>query len=820
MQVLKPAGRSVTVTSRPVDLVVSRDGKHVFVKDDWGLKVIDRATWKVVQKLPTKGTGGSMHGIVLSRDGKRLFLSTAANKVFEGAVGAGGNVHWTRTIDLPGPKGEGASYPTGLALSPGQKTLYVCLSRNNALGVVDLRKGKLVREIPVGVAPYAVKVSADGKSAFVSNWGGRRPRKGARTAESFGSAVLVDKRGVARSGTVSRVDLKKHRQEQVTRTGLHPAGLSLHARTNRLFVANANSDTVSVVDTISMKNLENIHIRPARRLHFGSATNAVMVAPDGKTLYVACAGNNAVAVVALPTKDHKRSRVEGFIPTAWYPGALALHKDELFVANVKGFGSRAGAGGPRAVQSYLGVVSKVRLPNKAQLAAFTKQVREQARVPEMLRAWEKGRKGVKPVPVPARHGEPSVFQHVIYVIKENRTYDQVFGDIKEGNGDPKLCVYGKKVTPNQHALARAFVLLDNYYCNGVISNDGHAWATEGFVSGYLEKAFGGFGRGLTWGDDPLLYCSTGFVWDHVLLHGLSFRNYGEFDFAKTVPSGATFMQVLDDFRKKKGKVRFTQSIGIEALRRYSCPNYPGWNMRIPDVLRADVFLRELHAFEKKGHWPNFQIVYLPQNHTSGTQAGMPTPEAHVADNDLALGRLVEGISRSKFWKKTCIFVTEDDAQDGFDHVDGHRSPSLVISPYTRRRAVLHEFYNQTSVLHTMLRILGCPPMNQAVAAAPLMTACFTDKPDFKPFKALPAQVRIDRLNPPARALRGRPRHWAHKSAALDWSRPDAADEDTLNRILWHAARRSDASYPAHLAGAHGKGLKARRLRHAEKSAGK
>jgi YVTN family beta-propeller protein len=817
LQVLKPAGQAVTFSGRPVDLSVAPDGRHVFVKDNRGLVVIERKTWKVIQELPVKETGGSMHGIAVSRDGKRLFLSTAHNNLYEGAIGPDGKVRWARTISLPGRGPKGAAHATGLALAPDEKTLYVCLSLNNSLGVVDLHAGKLVKEIAVGVAPYALLLAPDGNTAYVSNWGGRHPRdKKARTAASSGTKVLVDERGVANSGTVGKVDLQKRQQIAAVGTGLHPAGLALHAPGKRLFVANANSDTISVIDTQTFRKIEDVLVRPDRGLHFGSAPNAVAVTADGKTLYVACAGNNAVAVISLCTGPKSRARVEGFIPTAWYPGAVALHGRQLFVANVKGLGSRADRGEKRSVLSYLGVVSKVPLPRKARLAELSAQVNKDARVPQMLLAWERGGKGIKPVPVPKRVGELSVFEHVVYVIKENRTYDQVFGDIKESDGDPKLCIFGEKFTPNHHALAREFVLLDNFYCNGVVSTDGHAWATEGFVSGYLEKAFGGsFTRGYVWGDDPLSYSSSGFVWDHVLLHGLSFRNYGEFDHAKTIPEKATFTDVLRDFRRKgKKKVAITQSVGIEPLRRYTCPDYPGWNMNIPDVLRADAFLRELRRFEKEGHWPNLVIVYLPQDHTSGTTAGMPTPAAHVADNDSALGRIVEAITRCRFWPKTCIFVTEDDPQDGFDHVDGHRSPCLVVSPYTRRRAVVHDFYNQTSVLHTLLRMLGCPPMNQSVAAAPLMTACFTDKPNLKHYKARKANVPLGQLNPKKAGLRGRALHWAARSAALDWSKPDAADEDTLNRILWHAMRGRDADYPVHLAGAHGNGLAARRLRHA------
>jgi hypothetical protein len=368
------------------------------------------------------------------------------------------------------------------------------------------------------------------------------------------------------------------------------------------------------------------------------------------------------------------------------------------------------------------------------------------------------------------------------------------------------------VTPNHHALAERYVLLDNFYCNGVLSADGHSWATEGNVTDHIEKSFGGFTRSYTFGDDPLAYSSSGFLWDNALLHGRTFRNFGEMDSAEIEPAGASFADVLADFRAKGGKVRFRQSIGIEPLRPYSSPRTPGWNMRIPDVLRAQGFLDELAEAEESGEWPSLTILYLPQDHGSGTTPGMPTPRAHVADNDLALGRVVEGLSRSRFWPKTCVFVVEDDPQDGFDHVDGHRSICLVVSPYTRRGAVVSEFYNQTSVLHTMERILGLPPMNQMDAMSPLMTSCFTDESDPTPYAALEPGVPLDELNRPLAELTPAERFWAERSLEQDFRVFDRADEDTLNRILWHSVRGVGARYPAEFAGAHGKGLAALRLR--------
>jgi YVTN family beta-propeller protein len=805
-QLLRPAGQSVQFGGRPIDLVLSPDRRSLYVKDNRGLVVIDIESWKVRQELKLPSGGSSTHGIAITRDGSRAFMTTAQTNLMEAVVGAEGKVAWGKKIVLRGPKGNGHAHGGGLALSSDESKAFVCLSRNNALGMVDLVSEKVIREIPVGIAPFDVVLTRDSKTAFVSNWGGGHPKSGEKTAKSSGTDTLVDERGVASSGTVSVVDLEKGEEVAQISTGLHPSDLELSADQRTLFVANANSDSVSVIDTQTRRVTETILVRPDPALPFGSAPNAVLLHPSG--LYVANGGNNAVAVVDL---NSAKAQMLGFVPTAWYPGALTTDGKHLFIANVKGFGSR----NPHATRKgwnshdHLGAVTKVEIPTQATLHEYTRQVKADARVPEILRAKEKSMLPRKPVPVPRRLGDPSVFEHLVYIIKENRTYDQVFGDLPQGNGDKSLCVFGREVTPNHHAIAEQFVLLDNYYCNGVLSADGHAWAMEGYVTDYLERSFGGFTRSYPFsGDDPISFASSGFIWDNVLLHGLSFRNYGEMAKTDTVPGKATFKAVFDDFQARAGKISFKHDIQIDTLRRYSCPESPGWNMRIPDLIRTEVFLKEFRECEAKGTFPNLVIIFLPSDHTSGTRPGNPTPRAQVADNDLAVGRIVEAISNSRFWPKTCIFVIEDDPQNGFDHVDGHRSLCLVASPYTKRGAVVSRFYNQTSVLHTLERVLGLPPMNQMDALAPLMTHCFTTKPDFTPYRCLPNTIPLDEMNKPTAQLQGAELYWAEKSLEQSLEEVDQADEDTMNRIIWHSVKGVDAPYPAHLAGAHGKGLKA------------
>jgi YVTN family beta-propeller protein len=656
-----------------------------------------------------------------------------------------------------------------------------------------------------------VVLFAEGKQAFVSNWGGRHPRQGEKTAKSSGTDTLVDERGVAASGTVSVVDLDQGKELAQIATGLHPSDLVLSADQRTLYVANANSDTVSVIDTRALRVAETIPVRPDPTLLFGSAPNALSLSQDGRTLFVANGGNNAVALVSLSPSPGDTSHVEGFIPTAWYPGGLINDGKHLYIANIKGYGSRKAQPDQKGWNSHnhLGTVSKVEIPGPATLQDQTRQVKADARVPQMLRAWDKSQGRRKPAPVPARLGEPSVFDHVVYIIKENRTYDQIFGDLPQGNSDPGLCMFGREVTPNHHALVEEFVLLDNYYCNGVLSADGHAWAMEGYVTDYLEKSFGGFTRSYPFsGDDPISFSATGFIWDQVLLHGLSFRNYGEMGKTTPRPRDATFLDIFNDHQSKAGKISFEHDLQIETLRRYSCLDSPGWNMRIPDAIRAEVFLKEFEGYERRGDWPNLVIIFLPSDHTSGTRPGNPTPRAQVADNDLAMGRIIERISQSRFWPKTCIFAIEDDPQAGFDHVDGHRSLCMVASPYTRRGAVVSKFYNQTSVLHTMSRMFGIPPMNQMVALSPLMTDCFTSKPDFKPYRCRPNRIPLDEMNKATAELQGDELHWALKSLELPLDEVDQAEEDTFNRILWHSVKGVDAPYPREYAGAHGKGLRA------------
>ncbi len=799
-QLLHPAGRSVEFHGRPVDLVLSPDGKIAYIKSDFSVFVVDTASGSVRQEVKYgEKLGASLHGIVLTKDASRLYVTLAQSAIAQFDVAQDGSLKLARTLPVRIKK-EGESYPCGIALSADEATAYVCLSANNCLAIVNLESGKVTGNVPVGVAPFDVELSPDGAVAYVSDWGGRRAGAQDKTAKSAGTPVVIDDRGIACTGAVSVVDLIARKEIAQIETGLHPSDLLLSNDAKTLYVANANSDTVSVIDTASRAVVRAIGVRPDAQLPFGSAPNGLALSRDGKTLFAANGGNNAVAVVSLPD-----GTVRGFVPAGWYPGALAIHEDELLIVNIKGLGTRDPATKGKWSTRYgaWGSLSYLPIPDSASLEQMTAQVRADAMVPQSLKAFERARDSRKAVPVPARAGEPSVFRHVVYIIKENRTYDQVLGDIGKGNSDPSLCIYGRNVTPNQHALAEQFVLLDNYYCNGILSTDGHHWATEGITTDYIEKSFGAWVRSYpSTGDDPLAYSETGFIWDNALLHGLSFRNYGEFRYDKLEPfahGSATRPSPPADLKDPR------VHIGLPAIAPYTCPDFPGYTTEILDVQRADIFIRELKQFEQNGDLPNLLVVYLPNNHTNGMTPGSRTPNAMVADNDLAVGKIVEAVSHGPYWKDTCIFVTEDDPQDGFDHVDGHRSPTLVVSAYTKRGKVISDFYNQTSVLHTIELMLGLPAMNQLDAMAPTMGACFDDKPNLTPFASIPNIIPLDERNPPKTSMSGEMLEMAELSLSLPLERPDLANEDSLNRILWYAARPS-APYPADYAGAHGKGL--------------
>ena len=810
-QILHPAGRQLIFPGHPVDLAVTGDGKTLVVKNTRNLLFVDLATARLRQTLESPQALG-VTGLLV-RDG-RVYASGAENQVRIAELGANGSWEWAKSWQLPAPAVGGKANLTGLAWQ-GRDQLWVVSNRGNCLHLMDVATGNVRATVPVGVAPFTVCVTGPTR-CYVSNWGGDLPAAGAATVPSSGTAVRVDPRtGIANHGSVSVVECVAGvwKQTRTIEVGLSPSGMALSPGARFLYVANANSDTVSVIDTRQDEVVEVISCRPEHRLPFGSGSNALALSADGATLYVANGTNNCLAVIALAARStearlptpRSASVVAGLIPVGWFPGAVRITPDQqqLVVANIKGLGSLSQ---PRPVKAgrnshdLLGSLSLVPVPEAAQLARYTAQVNANNRLAFSLSGLEPARAKVPPRPVPARHGEPSVFKHVIYVIKENRTYDQVFGDIKEGDGDPELVLFGEEVTPNHHALARQFTLFDNFYCSGICSADGHQWVNEAYVTDYLERAYGSYARSYPYpGDDPLAFAPSGFLWDNALTHRRTVRNYGEFTNTTLTPATATWMDLLADAKNGTAKIGVQVTPNVAPLKPFTHPNYPGFVMNVPDVYRAKLFIAELKKYEAQGSLPNLIYLYLPCDHTCGTTPNIPTPAAMVADNDLALGQVVEAVSNSRFWKETCIVVVEDDPQAGFDHVDGHRTVALVVSPYNRRRTVDHTNYNQTGMVKTIELILGLPPMNQLDLSATAMRACFQDTPDFTPYAALPNRIPLEQLNPPLSRLTGPARHFAEASLKLDFSREDRADEDTFNRILWHSVKGDRAPYPAQYA---------------------
>ncbi len=795
-QLLRPAGFQVYFPGRPVDLALIPGKKLLAIKNRKSLDIIRLQDRTILQSLAFKRSGSSFTGLCASVDGKKLFVTDARDKILVASLDENLILRWEHAITLPSPSIGGSAVPGGLALNSPENKMYVTLSRNNTLAVVTLTDTS-VTEIPVGIAPYDVVLASDTK-AYISNWGGRRPRKGESTYNTSGSQVLVDpETGVASNGSVSVVDLVAQVQRKNIEVGLHPGGMALNPDHSRLFVACANSDIVSVINTGTDEVIEEISVRLQKDLPFGSAPNALTVSADGKYLYIANGTDNAVCVVRIG----RPSTVIGYIPTGWYPASVILDEktNYLYVANVKGIGSRNQLTDRAGYNSHdhLGTVSIIPLPDKRKLAAMTNTVRENNTYVQKWTANRSGNTVRSKVPVPQIPTQISRFKHVVYIIKENRTYDQVFGDMEQGNGDMNLMHFGREVTPNHHKLAETFVLLDNFYCSGILSADGHQWTDEAYATDYLERFFGDFSRSYPYdGNDALAYASTGFIWDNVLRHGLTFRDYGEFVDAVIEPKNATFTDIYHDFLAGTQEITIRAKENLEQLKPYLCPTFVGFPNTVPDVYRAAEFIKELNAFEKNDNFPNFVIMLLPNDHTSGTRPGMPTPRAAVADNDLALGQIVEAISHSRFWKETCIFVTEDDPQAGLDHVDGHRTVALVISPYTKRGEVISTYYSQINMVRTMENILGIPPMNQFDLAAEPMTDCFTETADGTPYEALPSDIRLDELNPPLATLTGDALRWAKLSLEQDLDDVDRIDEDTFNRIIWHAVKGYDVPYPA------------------------
>ncbi len=811
---MSPDGRLLATSGKTQDLVLI-DPQNGDIRQRIALPSHEAANPNDVSSHILKpDTSGqlSFTGLVFSPDGSRIYLSNVNGDIKVFAVSEAGQATGLLPLALPPANAPNRKeeIPAGLAISRDGGRLYAVLNLSNRLAEIDAKTGNVLRTWQVGMAPYDV-VLAGGK-AYVTNWGGRLPDEGSLTGPAGrGTKVRVDPvRHIASEGSVSVVHLDGKSPVREIQLGLHSSGIAVSPNGRYVVVTNAGSDTLSVIDTRSDQIVETLWAKSNPADLFGASPNALVFSPSGDTLYVANGTQNAIAVFRFrPAK----SELEGLIPVGWYPGAIAYDagRRQLAVANIKGIGSTLSLKEPVKGQhnshQYHGTLSLVPVPKSRELKSLTRQVLENYRYPLLKEAARRPREGQPPRPVPERVGEPSVFEHVVYIIKENRTYDQVLGAVAEGNGDPSLCIFGEQITPNQHKMVHEFVLLDNTYCSGILSADGHQWSDTAFATDYMEKSFAGFPRsypdGMEDSDvDALAYAPSGFIWDNAIAGGKSLRVYGEFAITETSWASPgktgrpTFLDYYRDFVDQTHQINISSRPAIESLRPHLAMETVGWDMDIPDVFRAAQFIQELRECERTGKFPNLVIICLPNDHTSGTRAGSPTPAAQVADNDLAFGQIVEAISRSPFWAKTCIFTIEDDPQAGWDHVSGYRTTAYVVSPYSRGKGVVSTQYNTTSILRTMELILGLPPMNQIDATATPMSDCFTDAPDLSPYVALPTNVPLDQMNPnPKEIADATMRKDAIASARLPLDEIDRCPEDLFNRILWRAMKGPHQPYP-------------------------
>ena len=756
---IAPAGRHLPVGDLPLDMAESPDGRFLVVTNGgyskpW-LDVIDLMRFQALDRAPLEN---AWLGLAFHPDGRRLYSSAGGAHAVDELRFERGALKLASPIALPSPMKD--SFVGGIAVSADGSRLFALHVLGDTLTSVDLQTRAVLKSMPLPAEPYAVVASTDGHTLFVSLWGGSK-------------VLLVD---AATLDTLGEVVV-----------GEHPSAMALTPDGRRLFVACASTNAVWVVDVAERRALEQIKIALYPEAPHGSTPNGLGLSPDGKTLLVANADNNSVAVVDV--KEPGRSAVSGFIPTGWYPTAARFTRNgkRILVLSGKGLRSEANPRGPDEPfyigQILHGTLSVLDSPDPETLAGYTKTVYRLTPYTDATRLSPAG------VPehssIPRRVGEPSSIKHVFYVIRENRTYDQVLGDVPAGNGDPNLCLFGGEVTPNAHAIADEFALFDNFYVNAEVSADGHAFSTAAYANDYLEKTWPmnyaqRGGRYMTDSGAParnafgsIAAPPTGYLWDAARRKGVSVRSYGEF---------------ASRSKDAAGKETGPAVANVPGLLGQVAPAYATWDLSIPDNQRIDAWLAEFRRYEEDGSLPALSILHLGNDHTAGTAAGKPTPRAMVAENDHALGRLVEAVSKSRYWKESAIFVLEDDAQDGPDHVDAHRSVLLVASPYVRKGAVDHTLYTTCGVLRTMELILGFPPLSQCDAAATPLHAAFQTAPLDRTFAALPPHIPIDEKN-----LESAP--GASASASLDFSEEDLIPMRLMNEILWTSVRGPNVPMP-------------------------
>ena len=779
---LDPVGRQVPLDTLPMSTVLTPDGKYLLVLNGGfrppSISVIETASGRVTATVPVPD---GWLGLAISPKGDMVYVGGGSKvSVFEFAF-ADGVLTPARTFSLIPPAQRGQQdFIADVALTPDGRLLYAANLYRDTILVINPQSGMVIGKVKTGRRPYRILFHPDGKSFFVTHW-------------ADGTVGQYDTAGLTLIGQPVRVGA--HASDMVWRDGgpadttpgaaPETAGTAAPPYTARIFVAAANTNYVFALGVTAAKDVsvvESINVAMTPRQPMGMTPSALGLSADGKRLFVACSDANATAVVDI---SETRSRVEGFIPTGWYPTAVrALANGTLVVLNGKGSRSYPNAqdgpnpskrvavvhaGGPAVAPQYVG---NIQTGTASWIDPFTV---------EQINAWTAKALANSPYRDP-KLDEPSplpTIEHVIYIVKENRSYDQVLGDLKEGNGDPSLVLFGENVTPNLHKLAREFVLFDNFYVNGDVSADGHSWSTAAIAPDYVQKMWPShyaerrdlydFEEG-----DPTSLPPAGYLWTNAAAAGVSLRNFG----------------YMVNNKEPIPALGAEQIAGVRdpVLAKVTNPLFRGFDLGFPDVERTKVFLNELAEYEKTGNMPRLIVMRLGNDHTSGMGAGKIAPLSAAADNDYAVGQLVEGVSKSRFWPNTAIFILEDDAQNGPDHVDSHRSPAFLISPWARRHAVDSSMYNTTSMLRTMEFLLGLKPMTHFDAGARPMTAAFQSQPNPAPYAAEKPRISLLERNPAHTAA-------ADRAAHMNFEEADKNDDDELNDILWRAIRHDPPPPP-------------------------
>jgi YVTN family beta-propeller protein len=756
---LTPAGRQLPLGDLPLNIAVSRSKRYLAVTNNGqsvqSIQLVDAVNEKI---LDNQVIAKSWGGLAFSSDEKYLYAS-------------GGNDNWILKYDIENGKLQtvdtiklGAPWPNkispaGITIDDKKHLLYVVTKEDNSLYVVDLKTKAIRQQIQLGGEAYTCLLSPDRKELYISGW-------------------AMDKIFVYNTVQQKIVDS--------IAVGDNPNDLCLSSKGNYLFVANANDNSVSVIDTKKRTVIETLNAALYATKLSGSTTNGVCLSSDEKTLYIANADNNCLAV--FDVSNPGKSTSKGFIPVGWYPTCVRVAGKKIFVTNGKGLEPFANPKGPNPIAKkqrvalhegisqkqddvqyiasmFRGTLSVIDNPSEKEMADFSQAVYKNTpynKEDEQIAEGEAGN------PVPMKVGGTSPIRHVFYLIKENRTYDQVLGDMPMGNGDASLVLFGEKVTPNQHAIAKQFVLLDNFYVDGEVSSDGHNWSMGAYATDFLEKNWPShYGhRGSSEASSGLRAVANnkdGFIWDNAKRSNVTFRTYGEFSNNQFQPQ-------------------------IPVLKDHLCPYFPSFNGNIRDTTRFNLFKREMDSLIAADAVPQLVTIKFPNDHTEGTTVGRPTPFAHVADNDLAVGMLVEYLSKSPLWKESVIFILEDDAQAGPDHVDAHRSPAYVAGGFVKRNFVDHTMYSTTSVLRTIELILGMPPMTQYDAAATPMWRCFDKTSNMEGFKALAANVDLNDKNKEVNSL-------SLRSSKLDFSTEDRVPDQVMNDILWKYVHGENSRMP-------------------------